>query len=36
MCDVKSIGLELGIWSVDLAAAESALQRDNVGAKELL
>lgn len=36
MCDVKSLGLELGIWSSDIAAAESALKRDNVGAKELL
>lgn len=36
MCDVKSIGLELGIWSCDIAAAESALQSDNIGAEELL
>lgn len=36
MCDVKSLGLELGIWSGDIAAAESEQQRDNVGAEELL
>lgn len=36
MCDVKSLGLELGIWSSDIAAAESALQRGIFGAKVLL
>lgn len=36
MCDVKSIGLGLGIRSGDIATAESEHQRYYVSAKELL